>query len=718
MTSASTQASAKTSVPKVSYRHDLDGLRGLAIALVVIFHVFVGRVSGGVDVFLLLSGFFFLGSRLRNADNRARSINPLHALIRTFRRLLPALITVIAFSVAAAVLFLPRASWGDLARQVTASLLYFQNWELIAQGADYEAADVGVSPFQHLWSMSVQGQFYVGGILIVALLGWIVRRKSDTASTRMPAMVILTIATIASFIYATYLHNTDQLANYYSTWSRMWELLLGAVLALYITYIKVPDRVKNITVIVGLLLIAMTGFVIDGAQYFPGPVTLLPLGGAALVIVGGAHGKQAWASRMLATAPMQKLGKWAYALYLWHWPLLIVSEQIVADREIAFFQNNHWVLGVLVIVASLPLAAFTNRWIEEPLREKGPQAAKGAPLLQFDRNVKWNVQRTGGVALAMALVGMLALQPVWNWRVETLKNTGYDLATYPGATALLDKAPVPEGVEAVPDPTVIKELYPPVGEDACMLFSELDAPDMVRIEHIRAPESDRLGEPCVYGDVNADKTVFLMGGSHSEQWSGALDELGKAQHFKIVPVLRQGCAITIDDPFYNDPENTCVRFSRVALEYALEQKPDLVITTSTRPGEDGDVVPEGYVNFWKALDEANIPFLAVRDNPWAKRDHRGDKFYPTQCVVDTGSVEDCALDRAEHLAPVDPSDAIIGAMKNGHNLDLSDGMCTADKCLPVVGNIYVYRDRDHISDEFARTTQKYWWEKMEPVLAK
>ena len=712
--SSDSAASTSTKVPKVAYRHDLDGLRGLAIALVVIFHVFVGRVSGGVDVFLLLSGFFFLGSRLRNADNRARSINPIHALIRTFRRLLPALITVIVAATATAIWLLPRSSWGDLSRQVTASMLYYQNWELISQGASYEAADVGVSPFQHLWSMSVQGQFYVGGILIVAALGWLVRRRSETASTRIPAMVIITVATIASFAYATYLHNIDQLANYYSTWSRMWELMLGAVLALYIPYIKIPHWLKNPAVIVGLLLIAVTGLIMDGANYFPGPMTLLPLGGAALVILAGAHGDQVWASRMLATAPMQKLGKWAYALYLWHWPMLILAEQFATNKEIGILAENHWIIGIAVIAVSLPLAAFTNRWIEEPLREKGPQAAKGAPLLRFDRSVKWNVQRTGGAALAFAMVGLLCLQPAWNWRVDQLRHTGYDIGEYPGALAFLENAPVPANVSPEPDPTVIKELFPPVGADACMLFADIDAGDMVKIDAVRSGNK-RQGEPCVYGDVDAKKTVYLMGGSHSEQWSGALDELGREQHFKIIPLLRQGCAITYEDPYYDDPENTCVQFSNAAVQYALDNPPDLVITTSTRPGELRDVTPVGYVNFWKALNDAKIPFLAVRDNPWAKDDLR-EGFQPTQCIVDGGTAESCAMKFDDHLNAVNPADAVLSSMEFGHGLDLTGAYCKDGLCPAIVGNLFVYRDDNHISDEFARTTKKYWGEAIAKIL--
>ena len=148
------------------YRYDLDGLRGVAIALVVVFHVFVGRVSGGVDVFLFLSGFFFVGSQLRRLERPGASLNPWWPLWRTLRRLVPALILTLAATVAGVALVARHLLGTDLAEQVAASAGYAQNWVLYAQDREYAAASGDASPLQHLWSMAVQGQFY---LLVIAL---------------------------------------------------------------------------------------------------------------------------------------------------------------------------------------------------------------------------------------------------------------------------------------------------------------------------------------------------------------------------------------------------------------------------------------------------------------------------------------------------------------------------------------------------------------------
>src|ERR1700737_4547138 len=149
------------------YRHDLDGLRGIAIALVAVFHIWFGRVSGGVDVFLALSGFFFGGKILRAALNPDLSLSPVAEVIRLVRRLLPALVVVLACCGLLTVLVQPETRWETFADQSLASLGYYQNWELANTASDYLRAGEAVSPLQHIWSMSVQRQFYIAFLALI-----------------------------------------------------------------------------------------------------------------------------------------------------------------------------------------------------------------------------------------------------------------------------------------------------------------------------------------------------------------------------------------------------------------------------------------------------------------------------------------------------------------------------------------------------------------------
>src|SRR3954462_13596237 len=180
------------------YRHDLDGLRGVAIALVAVFHVWFGRVSGGVDVFLALSGFFFGGRLLRTALTPGASLWPDPEVTRLVRRLLPALVVVLAASALLTILIQPETRWETFADQSLASLAYFQNWELANTASDYLRAGESVSPLQHIWSMSVQGQFYLTFLALIFLFALVCRRVLGRYM-RVSLVVMLRALTIASF---------------------------------------------------------------------------------------------------------------------------------------------------------------------------------------------------------------------------------------------------------------------------------------------------------------------------------------------------------------------------------------------------------------------------------------------------------------------------------------------------------------------------------------
>ena len=210
------------------YRHDLDGLRGVAIALVAIFHIWFGRVSGGVDVFLALSGFFFGSSLLRTALRPEASLSPWPHLRRLARRLLPALVVVLAAAGVLTVLIQPQTRWESFADQTLASLGYYQNWELAATASNYLRAGETVSPLQHIWSMSVQGQFYLAFLILVLGFAALFRRLGSRR-LRAGFIALLSVLTVASFVYAIIAHQADQVTAYYNSFARAWELLLGVL---------------------------------------------------------------------------------------------------------------------------------------------------------------------------------------------------------------------------------------------------------------------------------------------------------------------------------------------------------------------------------------------------------------------------------------------------------------------------------------------------------
>ena len=279
---------ARTSGSAGFYRYDLDGVRGIAIALVAVFHIWFGRVSGGVDVFLALSGFFFGGKILRAALNPAVSLSPVAEVIRLIRRLVPALVVVLAGCAVLTIVVQPQTRWETFADQSLASLGYYQNWELANTASDYLRAGEAVSPLQHIWSMSVQGQFYVAFLLLIAGCAVLFRRPLTTR-LRTLFVALLSILTVASFVYAVFAHSDDQSIAYYDSFARGWELLLGALVGALVAHIRWPMWLRTTVASVALAAIVSCGALIDGVNEFPGPWALVPVGATMLMILAGAN---------------------------------------------------------------------------------------------------------------------------------------------------------------------------------------------------------------------------------------------------------------------------------------------------------------------------------------------------------------------------------------------------------------------------------------------
>ena len=702
----STTAGHPPEPTKVStaYRVDLDGLRGFAIALVVLFHVFVGRVSGGVDVFLLLSGYFFLGGQLRYALRPNPNLNPWWPLWRTIRRLVPALALVVVVVVGLVMAFTPELMGVELSRQVTASMLYFQNWELMAQNADYAAASQETSPLQHLWSMSVQGQFYVFGIL----LGWIIavtvtKLRAKPEHARRAAIALLAVITVASFAWASRFGLEGTGENYYSTFSRAWELSLGALLAFVPAHRFLPQATAWLTALLGVALIAVTGVIVPTSLAFPGPVALIPLTGAALVILSGnANG----VSKVLASAPMTWLGSVAYSLYLWHWPLLIIVTVIGG-----YATPPAW-LGGLVILVSLCLAHVTHTLVEDPLRQHRPRprgtddpvAAARASL----RTLPGVARAVGGVLPAALFTVALAVQPYWDKRVDGAEKA-LDPVNYPGARAI-QGAQVPD-VKPQPDPNLIAGVFPPIGLDDCMIFLP-EAPDAMP------------GPDCTYGDLEAETTIVLAGGSHIEPFIVPLDKLGKEHHFKVATFVRQECPLVVGGPL--DPANDivspeCAEWGENAMQEIINLQPDLLVSTSTRPaGHAGDgrvsadYVPDAYANLWQRLAELGIPFVGLRDNPWMFTP-TGEPMDPNLCVVAGHSEHACSMAADMVYAPKDPAAYFLDGAYAQWEIDTAGWYCVDGLCPPQIGNVYIYRDQNHISNAYAESLAPVLWERLAPI---
>ena len=702
------------------YRHDLDGLRGIAIALVAVFHVWFGRVSGGVDVFLTLSGYFFVASLLKHviatggpSSSWKTAVNPWPRLWRLLRRLLPALLLVLAVITALIALVMPKTRWGPLGSEVQASALYYQNWHLAFDSQDYQAADSANSPMQHLWSMSMQGQFFLATLLCALLLGGILKALAlrwkafrNPSTVRWIVGVAIGGVAVASFAWANWRHGINQPFTYYDTVARLWEPLAGGLLAVLIpqrlardeparaSRFAMPAGARDAVGVIARVLIVTCGWWINGVAQYPAAWALVPVGATlALIWIGApssarpgsaATADRGVVSRALAHRRLVWLGSVAYALYLWHWPLLIFY---LAWR---YQDDVNWFEGTLILAVSLLLAWATTTFVEAPLR-----SSSGGGFSRTYRRI---------LLVLLIIATAISATTVVMWQRTaanaTVNTANLDPRLYPGARALLDGAPVPK-VEAQPSPEVVDKDWPITSYDS--IISGWKDPSI------------KVG---VYGDPNATRTVALVGGSHAEYWITALDAIGKQRGFKVTTYLKVGCALTTSHVFtwFGQKYYQCNDWSRRVMDRLAVDKPDVVFTNSTRPVENGpgDFVPTDYTDIFDQFRDRGQRVVAVRDNPWAH-----GKLKPPECLAEGNKPQVCGVPRDLAMAPVDPARAIAPRYPNISFLDFTDGMCTPTYCSAVVGNILVWHDFHHLSATFVRSLtpaldaelQKslHWW---------
>jgi hypothetical protein len=496
--------------------------------------------------------------------------------------------------------------------------------------------------------------------------------------------VVLAAAGAGSFWYAIAASRTQQSWAYYDTGARLWELLAGGLLALVVGRAVLPRWGRSVLAGAGLVIILTCGLFLDGANQFPGPGALVPVAATcALIVAGtGATGAAEGAPtvvRLLAARPFVELGRIAYALYLWHWPVLIFY---LSWRERPAVGLTG---GLIILAVSLLLAWLTYRYVETPLRGGRPQQHRASAARDI-RRTRVVTAVVVGAALAVVAVaggwkGYLAQSPETAARVGQL-----DPKIYPGAAALTDGAFTPR---AKMRPSLLEAPgdLPPSSFDGCI--SDMSTREVIS---------------CRYGDLAAARTLAVVGSSHAEHWLTALDAIGKNRGLRIVSYLKMGCPLSLGEPMLGDQAYPdCRDWSAEVLDRLRDDRPDAVFSTATRPSPDGpgDITPDDYTQVWARYADYGLPLLGIRDTPWLHRD--GVPYRAIDCLADGGDADSCGMPRDAVLAADNTAAAAAAAFPLVHLLDLSDAVCDTAICRVVEGNILLYHDSHHLSATYVRS---------------
>ena len=342
----------RPSTSSVSYRPDIDGLRALAVLVVMAFHLGVNRLQGGfvgVDVFFVISGFLICSLIYGDLEGGRFSLGRFYE--RRIRRILPALLLVLAATTIAAFFLLLPTRLEDYARSLAAAALSFSNFYFWLTTGYFEAP-ADARPLLHTWSLAVEEQFYLAFPLLLALL--------HRFSRRVVIGALATLGIVSLLINIAGVYAGDRTAAFYLPLGRAWELMLGALLALGAAP-KLRGYWAHAVGITGVVLIAGSALWLTPATPFPGVAALPACLGAAMIIAAGMGG-EGLVARALAWRPIVFVGLISYSLYLWHWPMIVLVKEATLADELTRPQQ------VEIFLACIVLAVLSWILVERPAR--------------------------------------------------------------------------------------------------------------------------------------------------------------------------------------------------------------------------------------------------------------------------------------------------------------------------------------------------------------
>jgi peptidoglycan/LPS O-acetylase OafA/YrhL len=564
------------------FRPDVEGLRALAVIAVIVDHLFDWPSGGfvGVDVFFVISGFLITGLLLKEYE-RTKTISFLDFYKRRVRRIMPAALLVLVVTTAVSFLVFnvirAQASLWD----AVWSALFVSNWHFASAGTDYFASDGPISPFRHYWSLSVEEQFYLVWPVLIFLVITFARRRTPKNRVKRARLFTRTIGItvgvliVASLAWGFYETSARPTVAYFSTFSRAWELGIGALLAIFAARIAtLPASIRPVLGYVGLAGIVASFFLVSGDNAFPVPFALLPVVSTALVIASGIGG----VSKAMApiTNPVTTyIGRLSFSLYLWHFPVIILLDSVIRDRTVYY---------AAAIGATLVLAIASFHLVEDPIRRSSWLDPKKAGRRSSAVQLKMTVAALSVVAVAV--VGVVAVAVVRDEPTGGSQLATSPTAGPPGGTESTGKALEvrSEQVTAALAATEWPALDPAV-ESFGDFGRDVIAPEWAKdgcLGADLAKEKDAIknAEHCSYGNqaAGADKTAVIFGDSLAISYAPMLRaSLGEEWKVRVLTMARCPASTVTSIDTDGSEYTECTAFRDWALGEMNATKPALIL---------------------------------------------------------------------------------------------------------------------------------------------
>jgi peptidoglycan/LPS O-acetylase OafA/YrhL len=681
---------------KDGFRPDIEGLRAVAVSLVLLYHAAVPGFGGGyvgVDVFFVLSGFLISGLLLRELETTG-SISLPSFYARRLRRLLPAVALLVLVTVVVSVVVLSPLRAGDVAADGFAAALYASNLRFAVQATDYLQSELAPSPLLHLWSLGVEEQFYLfwPALLLVA--------TRTGANRRIRVGIVAVTVVAASFALSSWLTTANAPWAFFSLPTRAWELGIGALLAVASVRLAALRRGEAAAAgWLGLGMIVASALLIDTSTPFPGTAALLPVLGTALAMLPGMRDTTGLPARVLGWRPARFLGRISYSLYLWHWPMLVLPTAVAGNTLPLPVRAG-------LMLAAIPVAYASQRWLEDPIR-------RGRLVGVVPRR---NLAFAGALSIAVATsslgLGFVTTQGLAAATGADGTATAPPLPDLGGLATTPSRSPAGESPHAssTPRPTLPPPPGGPVPADLIpSLTRARDDIPAIYDNGCHLSQASTTIADCAFGEVASGTTVVLFGDSHAAQWFPALERLARQRSFRLVSLTKSGCTpawITVWNSNLKRAYTECDDWRDRVLERVAAEEPDLVIVASSHPypsagnggpaePDDGQALAAGLVSTLDRLVGLAGTVALIADTP--KFD-----FDPPDCL--SAHLDDmlaCTRPRAAMLdATWLETEAAIAREAGAAFVDPTDWACPTDPCPAVVGRYLVYRDTHHLATPY------------------
>ena len=649
------------------FRPDIQGLRAVAVGLVVLSHAHIAGFSGGfvgVDVFFVISGFLITGLLLKDAGRGSVGFARFYS--RRALRILPAATLVIVVTAVASMVVLNAVRAKQVLVDSVWASLFAANVKFSRDGTDY-FSDTTVSPLQHFWSLAVEEQFYLiwPAVLALTVFGLPLLLIRFGAPSRTPGpgtvprrRIAVVLAAVGAVSLVASIRDTaaEPTAAYFSTIDRTWELAAGALLATCLPMVRrLPQQVRALLAWTGIAGITVAAINYDEGTPFPGIAALLPVLGAVAVLAGGVGAPRWGAHQVLGRQPMRYLGDISYSLYLWHWPVLILAAQYTGE-ELTPAQT------LLMVGLAVLLSVVSYHWVENPFRRSRKRwgSRTTGPLLL------WPV--TVGAVVVLAVVGV---------------NHGPTLTSAAAPAAPSTKTAGPDEIK---DAVLAARRSAPVPGNLQPAL-ELIGADETSIGDCSAYHQTQ-SRICQFGDPKGTRTMVLFGNSHSIAWVPGLQKAAKAAGWQLFPIVKPAC----DFPaFHNDETNECRAWYTWAVQQVAAQHPDLIVMGAYTTG---DWVP-ALAAIVDELKPLTTRMMVLSDVPGAPKD-------PLDCLAARGAtLHNCSFELMPSKNDDDDELRAITTRAGVEYRAIYDWFCYENECPTVIGNRVVYADHSHITATYS-----------------